>query len=755
MLNRIHVAFGSVVTVLSSAFADPQQKPDASLLTLQRVYGSTEFATQSDSAHWMPTGSAYVKLQTIKPGIQNIAQYDAQTGRRTVMVSSSDLTPSLEEPSLSIHGFTMSDDGSKVLIYTNSKRVWRRKSRGDYWVFDRSSRDLRKLGGDAAPSTLMFAKFSPSADRVAYVRDNNIYVEDLLSDDISQLTKSDSETIINGTFDWVYEEELGLRDGFRFSPDGRSIAYWQIDTEGVSQFPLVDNTAGLYPRAMWFAYPKTGQRNSACRVGVVDLRTRNTTWLPVPGDPRNHYIARMDWAKNSHEIILQQLNRLQNTNRVMVANTRDVTVETILTERDDAWVDIHDEFNWLDDGKRFTWISERSGWRQIDLVSRDGREVRQLIPSRAAKFDVIRLLHVDEKLKRVYFLASPDHPTQQYLYAVQLDGTGLRRITPEDSSGTHGYEFSPDGRFAIHTSSTFSSPPVTQIVGLPDHNAVRTLVDNQKLKDKLAKLKRPESEFFRVEIGNGVELDAWCLKPPRFDASKKYPVLVYVYGEPAGQTVLDRWRGSSGLWHEMLAQRGYIVMSFDNRGTPAARGRAWRKCVYRQVGIMAPQDQAAALTEVLRKRPYLDRGRVGIWGWSGGGSSSLHAIFKYPELYHTAISIAPVPNQRYYDTIYQERYMGLPNDNVAGYRDGSAMNFASQLKGNLLLIHGTGDDNCHYQTTEMLINELIRHNKQFDMMAYPFRTHSIREGRNTTLHLRHLMTRYLERNLPVEPFHKP
>ena len=750
MPNRFHVLCWSF-TVLTSALAHAQPKPDASLLTIQRLFGTKEFAAQSAAGRWMPKGSTYVKLETNTSGVQSIAQYDAQTGQRTVIVSSTQLTPSLEEPPLSIHGFTLSNDGSKVMIYTNSKRVWRRRSRGDYWVYDRSSHDLRKLGRDAPPSSLMFAKFSPSADRVAYVRDRNIYVEDLNGPDITQLTTSQSETIINGTFDWVYEEELGLRDGFRFSPDGQSIAYWQIDTQGVRQFPLVDNTAGLYPRAMWFAYPKTGQRNSACRVGVANLETRKTVWLPVPGDPRNHYIARMDWAQNSHEVILQQLNRLQNTNRVMVADTRKLSVNTILTERDDAWVDIHDELNWLADGKALTWISERSGWRQVYTVSRDGKDIRQLIPHETGKFDVMSLLHVDEKHKRVYFIASPDNPTQRYLYEVRFNGTGLRRLTPEEHVGTHGYSISPDGRFAFHTSSTMATPPITQIISLPDHKSVRTLVDNKKLTERLAKLKRPTAEFFRVDIGKGIALDGWCLKPPGFDESKKYPVLVYVYGEPAGQTVLDRWRGTGGLWHEMLAQKGYVVMSFDNRGTPAARGREWRKCVYRQVGIMAPQDQAAALTAMLRTRPYLDRSRVGIWGWSGGGSSSLHAIFKFPDLYHTAISIAPVPNQRYYDTIYQERYMGLPQDNVIGYRDGSAMNFASQLKGNLLVIHGTGDDNCHYQTTEMLINELIRHNKQFDMMAYPFRTHSIREGRNTTLHLRQLMTRYLERHLAPGP----
>ncbi|MBI1312668.1 prolyl oligopeptidase family serine peptidase, partial [bacterium] len=332
-----------------------------------------------------------------------------------------------------------------------------------------------------------------------------------------------------------------------------------------------------------------------------------------------------------------------------------------------------------------------------------------------------------------------------------LDGSDRRRVTPEALSGTHSYTISADGRFALHTYSSFDTPPVTTLVSLPEHKVVRPLEENKPLHKAVAKLKRLPTEFFRVEIADGLLIDGWCMKPPGFGSKKnrgkKYPLLVYVYGEPAGQTVLNRWGGTSMLWHQMLAQQGCVVMSSDNRGTPAPRGREWRKSVYRRVGTLGPEDQAAALRAALETRPWIDRERIGIWGWSGGGSSSLHAIFKYPDLYQTAISIAPVPNQRYYDTIYQERYMGLPNNNVDGYRNGSAINFASQLKGNLLLIHGTGDDNCHYQTTELLINELIRLNKPFSMMAYPKRTHSIREGTNTTRHLREVMTRYLQTKL--------
>jgi dipeptidyl-peptidase-4 len=726
------------------------EKEDPSLLTVAGIYDSKEFEPERFSARWLEDSSGYLTLESSKDpaGGRDIVQHDPGTGDSEILVSAAHLVPPGESAPLGIDGYALSKDRSLVLIYTNSKRVWRRNTRGDYWVLDRASRELRKLGGDCLPSTLMFAKFSPNGRYAAYVRQNNIYLEDLRDGEIQPLTTSGSDQIINGTFDWVYEEEFHLRDGFAWSPDGRSIAYWQINTRGVREFPLVNETDGLYPRLSSFAYPKVGQRNSVCRVGVIDVKSRKSRWLGVPGPSRNHYIARMAWAADSAEVLLQQLNRLQNTNQVMLADVGTGQVKTILPERDEAWVSVHDELKWFSEGKQFTWLSERDGWRHVYLVSRSGKRIKLATPG---DYDVIKLLHVDEKQGLLYFLASPDDPTQRYLYRVRLDGTGMEWVTPAAQTGTHDYQISPDTRWAIHTRSSFDSPPTVELVELSKHERVRTLVKNKRLRKRVGKLKRGPTKFFRVGIGDGVHLDGWCIKPPDFDAKGKYPLIVYVYGEPAGQTVLDRWGGKSFLWHLMLAQRGYLVMSFENRGTPAPRGRAWRKAIYRQVGILAPADQAAALKKVLAERDYVDPDRVGVWGWSGGGSMSLNAIFKYPDLYKTAIAVAPVSNQRYYDTIYQERYMGLPGDNVDGFLKGSPINFAHQLKGNLLIVHGTGDDNCHYQATEALINELVRYNKPFTMMAYPNRTHSIREGRNTTRHLRELMTRYFEENLPPGP----
>ena len=742
------------------------QSYDVGYLNLERIFSTHEFdAKKFGPIRWLEDGSGFTTLEDSEATAESkspesynesederpkdIVRYELQTCERETIVPSTRLIPDGKSEPLQIDDYSWSSDGKKLLIFTNTKRVWRRNTRGDYWVLNLTNWDLQKLGGDAEPSTLMFAKFSPDGKRVAYVRERNLYVQNLKNLRITQLTKDGSDTIINGTSDWVYEEEFSLRDGFRWSPNGKSIAYWQFNTEDVREFHLINYTDSLYPKITSFQYPKVGEINSACRVGVISARGGKTQWFNVSDEPRNHYIPKMEWADNSKAIVLQHLNRLQNADEVMIGNMRKGSVRKILTEKDEAWVDVGDDLKWLYDGRCFTWLSECDGWRHIYLVSRSGKKVDLLT---TGEFDVIDLLSVNEEDGWAYYIASPDNPTQRYLYRAPLDCNGkTERITPNDQEGTHRYQISPDSKWAIHTYSSADEPPIIDLVRLPGHERVRMLEDNSELREKIAVLKKCPTEFFRIDIGNGVMLDGWCIKPTNFDPQKQYPLFFYVYGEPAGQTVLDRWGGEKYLWHLMLAQQGYLVVSVDNRGTPAPRGRAWRKCIYRQIGILASADQAAATRAIIKSWPYVDPERIGIWGWSGGGSMSLNAIFRYPELYHTAMAIAFISNQRFYDTIYQERYMGLPDDNEEGFKNGSPITFAHQLKGNLLIVHGTGDDNCHYQSCEALINELIQHNKHFSMMAYPNRSHSIKEGENTKRHLYELLTRYVKENLPPGP----
>jgi dipeptidyl-peptidase-4 len=506
---------------------------------------------------------------------------------------------------------------------------------------------------------------------------------------------------------------------------------------------------GIYPAIFDIRYPETGTTNPAARVGVVTADGGETRWMQVPGDPRENYIARVEWGGNSNELVLQHLNRLQNTDDVLVADAGTGAVRAIYQDHDSAWVDVMDEIPWLDGGKNFVWLSEKDGWKHAYLVSRDGKAERLL--TRGA-FDVVHLTAVDEKGSWLYFIASPDNATQRFLYRARLDGSGsAEKVTPAASQGVNAYHNSPDGKWAFHTRSTFDSPPVTDLVELSGHRSVRVLEDNVTLHANAAPLLKRPVEFFKLDIGDGVVLDGWMLKPPDFDPGKKYPLLVYVYGEPADTTVRDQWDQLHGLHHHLVAMEGYIVVSVDNRGTPAPRGREWRKMVYGSVGVLSSKDQAAALLALERTRPYIDAERIAVWGWSGGGSNTLNLMFRSPDLYKVGICVAPVPDQRLYDTIYQERYMGLPQQNVDGYRAGSPINFAEGLRGKLLLVHGTGDDNVHFQGSELLINRLIELGKPFDFMEYPSRTHAINEGPGTTLHLYSLMIRYLEEHLPAGP----
>jgi dipeptidyl-peptidase 4 len=736
-------------TTVAAEAKSPIQSTDASRMTLDRLFASEEFRSEPvPIVKWLENG-CYLTLQSIESTSEpsEIVRVDV-TGKREILVAASQLVPLEAKVPLTVQGFEFSKDLDIALIYTNSVKVWRQNTRGDYWTFRRSTGKLTKLGNATKPSTLMFAKLSPDGSQVGYVHENNLFIEPVDGGDAVKLTGDGSSEVINGTFDWVYEEEFSCRDGWRWSPDGKQIAYWQLDTTEVKKFTLVDYTAENYPVLKSFAYPKTGEQNAACRIGVVSSVGGETKWVNVPGDTRtDYYLPRMEWAGNPHELVIQRANRLQNTVDVIMADVTTGTVRTVLTEQEATWVDIQDDaLEWTADGDAFSWISERDGWRQLYLVSRDGSHSRRIIHG---EFDVIQMLHIDNKAGLIYFLASPENATQQYLYRSSLNEKATSvRLTPSDQPGNHEYAISPDGDFAVHTYSAFGRPPSVEIVSLPEHKVVHSLASNAKLTATVNQLAKSTAEFFRVDIGNGVLLDGWMMKPAEFDETKKYPVVFHVYGEPASQSVRDRWGGDIYLWHLMLTQQGYIVVCVDNRGTPCPRGREWRKAAYRRVGTLASEDQSAAAREVL-KRPYLDPKRVAVWGWSGGGSMTLNLLFRYPDVYQTGMAVASVPDMRLYDTIYPERYMGLPQDNADDYRNGSPITHAAGLQGNLLIIHGSGDDNCHSQGMEKLTDQLIKHNKPFSQMSYPNRSHSINEGKGTSLHLYGLMTRFLNDNLPA------
>jgi dipeptidyl-peptidase-4 len=731
----------------AAARPQPGGGTGVALLSVDRIFEARAFGEERPASfQWSMRTAHYFTLETPMDGGpgRDLVRNDPATEQKEGVVLASAFIPEGMTRPLAVEAFEFSADESRLLLHTDSRRVWRRNTRGDYWVLDVATRALRKLGGDAAPSTLMFAKFPPDGSRVAYVRENNLYVQDLRRMRVTVLTSDGSGTRINGTSDWVNEEELDIRDGYRWSPDGQAIAFWQFDTSGVRQLHLINNTESIYPRITSFPYPKVGETNSATRLGVVAANGGKVRWLRIPGDPRQHYLPHLEWTPNGAQLLLQQFNRLQTTNLVMAARPRTGVARVVLKETHAAWLENVNPFRWVAQTTGFVWLSERDGWRHAYLAGADGKGFSRIT---TGDFDVIDIEAVDDAGGWLYYAASPTNATQRYLYRTRLTGGPAERLSPAAQPGWHTYDLSPDARWAVHTYSTFTTPPVVELISLPNHPVVRVLADNRKLREKLAALKQPATEFLKLDIGGGVSLHAWCMKPPELDPSRKHPLLIHVYGEPAGQTVKDVWGGSRGLWHWMLAQQGFIVASVDNRGAPAPRGRDWRRSVHRQIGILAAHDQAAAVRAMLTLWPDADAARVGVWGWSGGGSMSLNAILRYPDVYSTAIAVAPNANQLLDDTIYQERYMGLPGDNAAGYRDGSPLTHARHLRGNLLVVHGTGDANGHYQGTEALVNELIATNKPFTILPYPNRSHSISEGTNTVRHFHETLTRYLREHL--------
>ncbi|MBI2273987.1 MAG: S9 family peptidase [Bacteroidetes bacterium] len=698
---------------------------------------------RSQGIRWTREGNAFFSIER-----GEIIKNDLPSLAKTVLVSKSQLKPKNDTGSLAIRDFSFSADDQKVLIFTNTKRVWREESRGDYWVLNIADKSLKQLGKGKPASSLMFAKFSPDGKKVAYVSEFNIYLEDLLTGNITPLTTGGNRSIINGTFDWAYEEEFGCRDGFRWSPDSKRIAYWQINASKVKNYLMVNTTDSIYPFPVPLEYPVAGEAPSPYKIGVVDILTAKTNWMQIPTDPvLQSYVPRMEWAANSTQLIMQHLNRKQNTSHILLSDVATGKSTSIYEETDVAWIDavasLSDKF-WLNGGKEFLWTSEKDGWRHLYRISRDGKTETLLTKG---NYDIMGVTAVDETGGYVYFNATPDNATQRYLYRTKLDGSSpAERVSPMNQNGTHTYNMSPGAKFAQHSFSNYYTPPSREWISLPDHKTF----NGDNVNTAVAKADRSKStvEFFKVKTVDGVEMDGWMAKPENFDPDKKYPVVFYVYTEPAGQNAKDQWgAGINRMYTGNMAKEGYIYITMDNRGTPAPKGREWRKSIYRKIGQINLRDQAMATKEIM-KWSFVDTSRIAVWGWSGGGSATLGLLFNYPEIYKTGIAIAAVANQLTYDNIYQERYMGLPQENREDFVNGSPITHAKNLRGNLLYIHGTGDDNVHYNNAEQLINELVANGKQFQLMSYPNRTHGISEGKGTSAHLNQLYTNYLRTYCP-------
>ena len=700
--------------------------------------------------NWTNDGDSYFKLEKNQLLTYTLPNHDAKT-----VISKAQLTPAGQSEPLAVEHFTFSEDQQKVLLFTNTTKVWRLRTKGDYWVFNFKTNTLTQIGKSLPPSSLMFAKFSPDGNSIAYVSENNLYSEEYPTGKIKPLTTDGSVALINGTFDWAYEEEFACRDGFRWSPDSKSIAYWQIDASAIKKFYMINNTDAIYSQLVPLEYPKVGENPSACRVGVVTIADAKTTWVAIPGDASQNYLVRMEFIPTTNKLLLQQLNRKQNNSKLYIADVSAGTTTMIHEESDDAWVDLFqlgnpyeidytNNFSFLTKSNSILWVSEKDGWRHLYQVSLEGKP--EVLITKGA-YDVIDLKHINAKEGYVYYLASPDNATQKYLYKTKINGKGKNELlSPASLKGSHDYSFSSNGTYASHTFSNHFTPRSSEFITVGNHKA---LSKEESILEKVkGSAEKATTEFFKIKTVDNIEMDGWMVKPTNFDPTKKYPVVFYVYSEPAGATVTDTYNVSrNGMYNGNMAEDGYIYISLDNRGTPAPKGRKWRKSIYRKIGVVNIRDQAMAAKEIL-KWDFVDSERIAVWGWSGGGSATLNLLFQYPEIYKTGISVAAVANQLTYDNIYQERYMGLPQENKEDFVTGSPMTYAKNLEGNLLYIHGTGDDNVHYQNAELLVNELIKHNKQFQFMPYPNRTHGIYEGEGTRRHLSTLYTNYLRQYCP-------
>ena len=730
MTIRFRSAAAGISAVAVLALAAPAA---AQQLTLQRIFTTGDFSGGAFYPQWSDDGRSFVVVEADpQTRASDVWTVGIDDGKRQRIVQGSSLRAEGQNEPIDVEDITWSADGRRALIYTNSQQVWRARTKGTYYVWDQQAGRLVPLS--RGQGWQQFAKLSPDGTRVGFVRDNNLFVVELASGRETQLTRDGSDTVINGTFDWVYEEELGVQDGWRWSPDGKRIAFWRLDQSRVPVQTWV-NDMGRYSVPVGLRYPKPGEPNSQVKIGVIDAAGGEPRWMDTG---EGEYLARMEWAESPGELVIQRMNRHQNRIDVLLADAGTGRSRTLFSDTDSAWVNVDEDLHFVAGGSRILWTSQRDGWNQIYLYGRDGRLVRKLTPG---AWDVTSVDRVDERGGWVYFTGTGGNPAERHLYRVKLDGGAVQKLTREP--GTHSTSVSPDGRTFVDIWSRAGTPPVSRLFST-DGRLLRALSDNGRAVANLRAAGVSEPEFIRIPLQGGAEMNAMVVRPPSFDATRKYPVLFYVYGTPGAQTAIDSWQGSRALWHQLMAQKGYIVVNVDTRGT-SNRGRAWEKAGYLSHGVQVSDDLMAA-ARYMARQPYVDAGRIGMWGWSGGGYTTGISLARGGRLYKAGISIAPVTDWRLYDNIYSERFMRTPQENPAGYDSTSVIKNAAGITANYLVAHGTADDNVHFQNSVQLATALQAAGKQFSFMLYPNKNHGI-SGAQTQLHLFTMMTNWLEQNL--------
>jgi dipeptidyl-peptidase 4 len=711
-----------LVFLSNSIFA---QKKDVSL---ENVWAENTFAQKSiASVNWMKSGGFYSALEA-----GNIVKNSIATGEKVETIFDAKAIL-FNNKMLAIDDYSLSADEQKILIQIATESIYRRSFKAEYFVYDTKTKTLKQLSSSGKQS---YASFSPDGSKVAFVRANNLFISDLNSEQ-AITTTGEFNKIIHGSADWVYEEEFSFAQAFFWSGDGQKIAFYTFDESKVKEYNM-QKWGDLYPEDYKFKYPKAGEANSTIEISVYDLASKATTKMDI-GTEKDIYIPRINWTQDANLLSIRRMNRLQNTLEILHTNATTGVSKVILTEKSATYVDLdnNDNLMYLADDKSFITSSEQSGFKHLYLYDMSGKQIRQITEG---NWEVADFYGIDEKESRLFFTSTEISPTERHLYCIGLNGKGKKKMS--DLEGWNTANYSPDFQYYMVYNTSAKSPMHVSLY--KNGTVLKVLEENVALKKKLTDFNIAEKSYFSFKTTQGTDLNAWMIKPSNFDATKKYPVLMFVYGGPGSQTVKNQWDGRDFFWYQVLASKGYIVVSVDNRGT-GARGEAFKKMTYAQLGKIEVEDQIEG-SKYLKTLPYIDAARVGIWGWSYGGYMTSLCMTVGAEHFKTGVAVAPVTTWRYYDTIYTERYLKTPQLNAAGYDDNSPITHAKKLKGNFLLIHGTGDDNVHYQNSIDFINALVKANCQFQSFAYPNRNHGIYGG-NTRLHLYKMMTNFIEKNL--------
>ncbi len=723
MMKKLLILFLALSSTLTA------QKKE---ITLEDIWSDNTFTAESlNSFHSMSKGDFYTILNS-DPETKStrLDKYDYKTLEKIgTIVDSKDLGP-LDD----FESYAFNADETKLLLGNEAEKIYRHSSKGIYYVYDIASKNLQLV----SKHKIQEPSFSPDGNKVAFVLDNNIFIKNLVSDITVKVTEDGIKNkIINGITDWVYEEEFAFVRAFEWNGNSDKIAYLRFDEREVPEFSMDIYGDALYPSQQVFKYPKAGEKNAVVTLHMHNVKDKTSKQVLLEGVSQ-HYIPRIKWSNEPNTLAVTTLNRHQNNLNLVFVDGNSLTSKLVLNEKDAAYVDITDDLTFLKDNS-FLWTSEKDGFNHIYHYDATGKLKNQVTEG---NWEVTSYYGYNPKTKRIFYQSTQSGSTNRAVFSIKLNGTGKKLLS--SNSGTNSAAFSNSFNYFVNTFSSANTPSIYTLNDAKSGKQLKEIKNNKALSEKLNGYKISTKEFFTLKTKNG-DFNAWMIKPKSFDPNKEYPLFMHQYSGPGSQQVANRWGGSREYWYQMLAQKGYIIACIDGRGT-GYRGRDFKKVTYKELGKYETEDQIEAAKE-LGKLPYIDEQRIGIWGWSYGGYMSSLAITKGADIFKMAIAVAPVTSWRFYDTVYTERYMRTPQENASGYDDNSPINHVDKLKGAYLLIHGTGDDNVHVQNTTRMINALVEANKQFDLFVYPDRAHSIRKGKNTSLHLYKKMTDFIDEHL--------